>query len=165
MATHGVNETFVLLPATLNIAAPAGEINATRKYKGVSYGQVLADVTPRDFINTGIALKPFAPVHLEGGRNGAGDLIASWIRRTRTGGAWLSGADVPLGEASEQYRVNLYSAGFAALVKTYNVSANNAINYNVASQTADFGSPQATIYMGVAQAGSYGFGYETRGIL
>jgi len=54
----------------------------------------------------GVGLRPYAPCHLrlEGRR-------LSWVRRTRISGDGWDGADVPLGEAREAYRVRLVRAG------------------------------------------------------
>jgi len=35
-----------------------------------------------------------------------------WVRRSRSGWAWLSGSDTPLGEEVEAYRLTLSGAGF-----------------------------------------------------
>lgn len=54
----------------------------------------------------GVGLRPYAPCHLriEGRRLG-------WVRRTRIDGDGWDGADVPLGETREAYRVRLVRAG------------------------------------------------------
>jgi len=38
-------------------------------------------------------------------RQGNGDLVIRWTRRSRQGFAWVDGIDAPLGETREQYRV------------------------------------------------------------
>src|SRR3954468_10463114 len=43
-------------------------------------------------------------------RQDSGDLVLNWTRRSRQGFAWVEGIDAPLGEAHEQYRVNLNGA-------------------------------------------------------
>ncbi|WP_166504511.1 glycoside hydrolase TIM-barrel-like domain-containing protein [Thioclava sp. IC9] len=54
----------------------------------------------------GIGLRPLSPCHLHAGAQG-GDLRLSWVRRTRIGGDDWEALDVPLGEASERYRVRV----------------------------------------------------------
>ena len=39
--------------------------------------------------------------------DGAGNLECHWVRRSRLGWDWLDGVDVPLGCATETYRVSL----------------------------------------------------------
>jgi hypothetical protein len=49
-------------------------------------------------------------------RQASADLVLRWTRRSRQGFAWLDEIDAPLGETSEQYRVNMTgSAGSAVL--------------------------------------------------
>jgi hypothetical protein len=55
-------------------------------------------------------LRPYAPVHLRGTWLG-GDLALGWVRRTRVGGDAWDLADVPLGEAREQYLVRIEAGG------------------------------------------------------
>lgn len=51
---HAAGDTFVLLP-TLNVDAPAGELNLSLKYKAVTFGTAVADASAIDFTNTGEA--------------------------------------------------------------------------------------------------------------
>lgn len=55
-----------------------------------------------------IALRPLSPVHLTA-QFESGDIVLEWVRRTREDGDSWQGFDVPLGEASEQYQVVVYS--------------------------------------------------------
>ena len=55
---------------------------------------------------TGEGLKPLSPVHVRGKRT-AGDLAISWVRRTRIGGEGWDAVEVPLGEESERYEVDI----------------------------------------------------------
>jgi hypothetical protein len=50
-------------------------------------------------------LRPPSPINLAVERQSGGDLVISWMRRSRQGFAWVDGADAPLGEAREQYSV------------------------------------------------------------
>ncbi len=59
----------------------------------------------------GVALRPYAPVHLRVNDLAGGDKSISWVRRTRIGGDSWQGMEVPLGEASELYRVRVIEAG------------------------------------------------------
>ncbi len=55
----------------------------------------------------GAGLRPFAPVHLRVCHHGDGGHAVSWIRRTRVDGDVWNLPDVPLGEATELYRVQV----------------------------------------------------------
>ena len=54
----------------------------------------------------GLGLKPLSPVHVRGVRAG-GDVAISWIRRTRLGGDSWEAPEVPLGEDTESYEVDI----------------------------------------------------------
>jgi hypothetical protein len=100
------------------------------------------------FTNTGNGLRPFSPVYLHAGRDPvSGDVNLSWIRRTRLGGdAWLS--EVPLGEETEAYDVQILSG--STVLRTTRVPVPMLL-YTAAQQSADFGSPPASIAWRVAQ--------------
>lgn len=163
ISTHAASEVFVLLPTTINVTAPFAELGALRKYKAVTFGKTLASAASNDFTNNGIALKPYAPSSIDAGRDGSGNLTVEWMRRSRLGGAWLEGVEVQLNEAVEAYRVRVYTtSGYATVAREITTSTETA-SYTAAEQTTDFGSAQATIYIDVAQLGSYGYGYAARG--
>jgi hypothetical protein len=90
---------------------------------------------------------PWSPVHITGVRNG-GDLAITWVRRTRFGGVWADGVDVPLNEESERYEVDVMNGG--TVVRTIAVITPSA-GYTAAQQVADFGSVQSSITIRVYQ--------------
>lgn len=96
----------------------------------------------------GEALRPPAPVHLSAEYRG-GDLAIAWVRRSRSGWAWLSGSDTPLGEETEAYRLEISGAGFARTV----TCATPAYLYTEAQQAEDGVSGPLTI--DVVQIGTY----------
>jgi hypothetical protein len=67
----------------------------------------------RTFRFDGIGLRPYSPVHVRHVRASDGTVSVSWVRRTRVfGDDWLAD-EVPLGEASERYRVRIVKGGTA----------------------------------------------------
>lgn len=70
----------------------------------------LGDVAPLVAQVSGISLLPPAPVQLCATRQGT-DLLLRWTRRSRTGGAWQDGVDIPIGEQSEAYAIEIESGG------------------------------------------------------
>ena len=94
------------------------------------------------------ALTPLSPVHLRVNRVG-GDLDFSWIRRGRVEADRWEGADIPLGEEREEYRVEIAAPGGAAL-RTQTVSA-AAWLYPSAAILADFGAFPEEIELTVRQ--------------
>ena len=82
----------------------------------------------------GIGLRPLAPAHLRANLTQTGDFEFSWIRRTRIDGdSWLS-VEVPLGEDSESYQVQVLIAG--GIVREATIGLSNW-NYTAAMQVAD----------------------------
>lgn len=112
----------------------------------------------------GRALKPFAPVHLTARRSSGGDIALSWVRRTRAGGDSWETLDVPLGETSEAYEVDILDAGGA--VKRTLSATSPQVTYDAASQTADFGAPQAQVSVRVVQlSAAWGRGFAATALL
>ncbi|MFZ5615973.1 MAG: baseplate multidomain protein megatron [Pseudomonadota bacterium] len=87
----------------------------------------------RTFTGEARGLKPLSPVHVRAAQTPGGDIEISWIRRTRTGGDSWEGEDVPLSEAFERYRVEIYDG--ERLVRTAEVGTPA---YAYADIAADF---------------------------
>ncbi|MCW3834502.1 phage tail protein [Sphingomonas canadensis] len=64
---------------------------------------------------TGLSVVPPSPVHLRFGPGTEGTELR-WVRRSRAGWRWIDGADSPLGEESERYRVTIAPEGGEARV-------------------------------------------------
>ena len=111
--THAVSDRFVLLqPSALRrVPSNTDAIGSERDYKAVTLGSPLVAADAKSFTGDAVGLTPYAPAHLEATDNGDGTFDVSWIRRTRVGGEWRDYVDVPLGEASESYRVKVFSGG------------------------------------------------------
>lgn len=103
------------------------------------------------------ALLPLSPVHVKAVRKSGGIRI-SWIRRTRIDGdGW--GIEVPLGEDSEAYVLDIFSSG--AVVRRIACSVPEAL-YADADELADFGAPQSSLHLRVAQvSATVGAGHPT----
>jgi hypothetical protein len=97
---------------------------------------------------TGRGLRPLSPVHVRGTRSGGGDLAITWVRRTRIGGDTWEGIDVPLGEDSERYEIDILDG--STVKRTLSTNAASVV-YTAADQTADFGAPQASVHVRVTQ--------------
>ena len=105
----------------------------------------------------GIGLRPLSPVHLHARRGPGGDIELGWIRRTRIGGDNWAGLDVPLGEESEHYEVEIRDG--STVKRVIATDGPHAI-YSVADQVADFGSATfPTLDVAVRQlSASFGHG-------
>lgn len=154
-AGHLVGDRFVLLNTTLRRAPPVeSEIDLARYYKAVTLGTSLAAATPTSFANTGNGLRPRPPAHLRGGR-ASNDLYINWVRRALVQDEWRDGVDVDGGaNGTNLFRINVYSnSTYSTVVRTWTTAYSTGFNgtYTAAQQTTDFGSPQATVYVGVCE--------------
>lgn len=144
--SHRSGERFVLLSG--NLRRVAGEYQLSRQYKGVTYGKSLSSASDQAFALQSIGLKPFAPVHLRGSRDASSNLTITWVRRTRVQGDWRDYTDVPIGEASERYEIDILSG---TTVKRTLTATSPSVVYAAADQTTDFGSAQASISVKIYQ--------------
>jgi hypothetical protein len=152
MGSHSIGERFILLDARLQKdTLPDGLIGLPRSYKAVSMGLTLGAATAQSFTFNARSLKPYAPVHVTGVRDGAGNLTIRWVRRTRVGGSWRDYSDVPLSEASEAYAVEVLNG--SEVVRTL-TSSLPEMTYTAAEQITDFGSPQSSVPVKIYQLSS-----------
>lgn len=155
----------LLNEAVAQIAARPAERLAARFYR---WGPQALDIADPAWQQTTFATKavgrmPWSPVQIAGARNSSGDLTITWVRRTRFGGVWADGVDVPLNEESERYEVDVMDG--ANVVRTFPTTTPSA-NYSAAQQIADFGSAQGTISVRVYQiSASVGRGWPGAAII
>jgi len=151
--------------STLVRPAATADIGIMKRFRAVTFGTYINDAETLALTYQGASLKPYAPVLLGGGRNASGDVTINWVRRSRVGGAWSDYADVPIGEESESYEIEIWSSGYSTLKRTLTASTPTA-TYTAAQQTADFGGTQSTIYVRVYQLSAIvGRGYKLEGSL
>ncbi len=93
-------------------------------------------------------LRPLSPVHVRAVRQPDGIHI-SWIRRTRLGGDDWSAAEVPLGEESEQYQVDLLENNVD--VWSSETSLSSVVISNAEEAANLSGAPVSTVTMRIAQ--------------
>jgi hypothetical protein len=109
-----------------------------------------------------VALRPLSPVHLRARRAAAG-VTLSWIRRTRRDGDSWDAIEVPLGEDVEAYVIEVLDG---TSVKRTLGTASPSVLYAAADELADFGTPQATLAVRVAQlSASVGRGFAAEAVL
>jgi hypothetical protein len=96
----------------------------------------------------GVGLRPLSPTDIRARWDASGDIALSWIRRTRIGGDSWDQPDVPLGEDSEAYEIDIYHG--ADVVRTLTASS-TAATYALAGQIADFGVQQWSLTAAVYQ--------------
>ena len=83
-----------------------------------------------------IGLRPLSPVHLCARRQ-SGDLLLSWIRRTRLGGDNWDQTEVPLAEESESYDIEILDSG-GAVKRTISANPSATYIYTAAQIATDF---------------------------
>ncbi|HEX8449226.1 MAG TPA: phage tail protein [Allosphingosinicella sp.] len=130
---HVPGEPFLLIEAEslAAVEAPPGSLGGEARLLASGLGDPDGVLAVRTV--AGESMRPPAPVHLRARRLAGGDLAIAWVRRSRSGWAWLDGSDTPLGEESESYRLTLAGGGFA---KSVTVGA-PAFVYTAAEQSAD----------------------------
>jgi WD40 repeat protein len=150
---HAVGDRLIVLDATtMQRLGVSSEIGLTRYYKAVTFGKNFNPTGAIPFANTARGRECYAPTYVRGTRNGSGDLTITWYRRSRIGGEadWGDAiTDVPLGEDSEEYKVEIYNG--ATLVRTISDLASETTTYTAAQQVTDFGSAQSTVSIKVYQ--------------
>jgi hypothetical protein len=92
-------------------------------------------------------LRPLSPAHVSAARDGSGVQLR-WIRRTRIDGDSWEAQDVPLGEQFEKYQIDILSG--TIVLRTLDALAPTAL-YAAADEITDFGSPQSTLSVRIAQ--------------
>lgn len=159
MSEHVAGERFVLLDGAVSkLVMPNQFLGMAKLYKPVSFGERLADVAAYEFFYEGRAFKPYSPVHVQGVRDGSGNLALSWVRRARAGGDWRDGVDVPLHEFREVYEVDILNLG--TVLRTITDVLSPGLTYSALEQTEDFGAVQSAVNVAVYQVSAMvGRGY------
>jgi hypothetical protein len=151
---------FVLLNAQVEtIASGLDALERTLQLRVVAAGRDIGDASALALAVTpqATALRPLSPVHVKASRD-TGGVTFTWIRRTRIDGdSWVG--EVPLGEDSEQYTLEVLSGG--DVVRTLNATTPTAL-YAAADELADFGAPQTSLSVRVTQlSATVGAGFAT----
>jgi hypothetical protein len=106
-------------------------------------------------------LLPLPPCHLSAIRDGSGDVLLSWTRRSRADADGWALTEVPLDSAPESYAVTILDG--AEVLRTLAVGSPSA-TYTAAEQAADFGALPDHFDFGIAQASAlYGPGHRAAG--
>jgi hypothetical protein len=114
---HEPGEDFVLLEqgSLVRLEAPADSIGASAR---VSASDGLSSQVVAERRIEGETVRPPSPVHLRARRLAEGDVLVSWVRRSREGWNWAGGAETPLAEEEEAYRLVIAGSGFERTVRS-----------------------------------------------
>jgi hypothetical protein len=158
IGTHALGERFVLLNDTLaEIAMQESDIGRAITLTSVTAGVAEEDGNSAAVSYQANSLRPYAPVHLRGSRDSAGNLTVTWVRRARINAEWRDKVDVALDEATEQYEVQAWHLG--VLRRTWQPATTN-VTYSAAEQNTDMGSLPAALTFKICQISArVGAGY------
>jgi hypothetical protein len=156
--------SFVILDTSIfEVSMTASDRNLAYNWK---YGPAPFDVgdpayTTAQETFTGVGLRPYAPCHITGTRDGSHNLTLAWIRRDRDPAAdsWDS-IEIPMSETSEAYAIDIMSG---STVKRTLTASSPTVAYTAAQQVTDFGATQASIAVRIYQI-SQTFGRGSPGI-
>jgi hypothetical protein len=137
-------------------------LNQVRYYKAITLG---ADQNSTGIVQTlalaGRDLKPYAPCHITGSRDGSNNLTIQWQRRTRLGAKNIAGGILALAEDAESYDVVIVDGGGNVLRTFAGVVPNSGINwvspafphvlYSAANQTSDGLTPGNPVHVIIYQ--------------
>ncbi|MBN2760891.1 MAG: glycoside hydrolase/phage tail family protein [Rhodobacteraceae bacterium] len=118
------------------IPLPRDMLGVERGYRIGPAARPIDDASQRDFSLTarGVGLRPYRPAHLRARLTAAGDLVVSWLRRTREGGDAWGSADVPLSEAFEHYLLRVVMGNQVLREQTLDAPQ---FSYSAAMQASD----------------------------
>lgn len=170
MTGHTVRERVVLIRGAgiRRIVLNNSDLGIPFYYKGVAIGRSLSSATPETFTDNAVGLKPFSPIDVRATRDGSNNVTFTWHRRTRLTVRMIGplGISIPLGEDSEAYKVEIYSAGSPlTLLRTISVASETA-SYSAAQQVTDGLTPGDPINVRVYQISStIGAGYPLEAVV
>jgi hypothetical protein len=133
---HAVWDRFIMLDPANITPVNDGDINrysmvssmigVAQTYKVVSLHEDPQESTGTEFTNNALGLKPYAPTQVAGSRDGSNNLTITWVRCGRIENGWNDLRDVPVGEDSEAYEIDIYDTddgSFGTVIATYETSS------------------------------------------
>ncbi|GAA0656835.1 hypothetical protein FHT00_002367 [Sphingomonas insulae] len=116
IGTQRAGNRFALIEpdGVASIALPVSAIG--RRLRVLASGTGDAEPVEATIVVSGASVAPPAPVHVSANDLPDGGLVIAWTRRSRAGWSWIDGADVPLAEEAERYRVTVTAGGEERIV-------------------------------------------------
>jgi hypothetical protein len=146
---HAVHDRFIMLDISSITAINTGDlgryvmasglIGVAQSYKVTSLHEDPQESASFEFTNNALGLKPYAPTDVRGSRDGSNNLTITWKRSGRISNGWDDYVDIPLGEDSEAYEIDVYASNdgsYTTLKRTIEVTSETA-SYTAAQQTSD----------------------------
>lgn len=149
ITTHASGSRVVLLDGAVQfIQNDLSERGTARNFKAATSGLAIATVAPTSFTWDARTLKPLSVVDATGSRDGSNNLTINWKRRTRLGGHWADSIDVPLGEETESYEIDIMSG--VTVLRTITATS-ETVGYTAAEQTTDGLTPGDPVEVNIYQ--------------
>lgn len=148
-----VGSTFVLLDtAVVPLLRGLESLGRPSLWRAAAAGRDHADPFAVAFSvdPSTVALRPLSPVHVRARRTEDG-IDIRWIRRTRVNGDGWEISEVPIGETDERYLIEIRDE--ESVVRAVETQSPGFL-YASAIETADFGAPQSTLSIRIAQVSS-----------
>jgi len=148
---HEIGEPFVLVERDSLVFpdVPPG----TGLVRVLAVGMADAQPPEQRLVQPGRALLPLSPAHVRALAQPNGDTEIGWVRRSRNGWRWLDGADAPLVEEAERYRLTLTpDAGQPCVAER----AEPELIYSAADRAADRAAGATRVTVAICQLGSFG---------
>ena len=142
--------TVVLLSnALLALGSGASALGLAETYK---VGPASRDYTDASYVTLtatpgALALMPYHPVQARAQRSAAG-VTLTFIRRGRLGSDAWDQIEIPLGESSEAYQIDVLNNGIVK--RTLSASA-PLVLYAASDELSDFGAPQSALSLAIFQ--------------
>lgn len=143
--THAIGDRFILLDTAsiYRIAIADARLGTSITYRVVPYDEEASGQPSTAVTYHGRAYWPYAVAHLAATDAGGGNYAVTWTRRDRLDGEWRDGVEVPMSEAAESYRVEVwdgatldYSATVATPSATVPAVAGNTVTvYQISAKT------------------------------
>lgn len=153
MTLHQAGDSIVLLtdPDVVFVSMPSASIGAEYQYRGITAGQSIDSDLSRALTYTAVNLKPLSGVYPRASKSPANDWTINWIRRGRLSPEWRNLVDVPVGESTEAYEIDIFSSSAFTTLKRTLTSTTPQVVYTSAQQVTDFGSVQSVLYVKIYQ--------------
>ena len=114
------------------------DIGRTLHIKAATPGLDLTVATTVEFIFSGNTLRPLAPCHVTGTRDGSNNLSIGWQRHTRSNVRLLGVGALPYGEDIDNYKIEILSMTEPyTILRTIWVTNATVASYTAAEQAAD----------------------------
>jgi GTA TIM-barrel-like domain/Putative phage tail protein len=157
LPNRAVGADFVLLNRAV-VQPRDGALTAIWRFGPSQFDSGHASYVELSTEGRGRGLRPLSPAQLRIAADG-GDIVFTWIRRTRIEGDPWELAEVPLGEDTEAYRIEILDG--AAVKRSADVTK-PFYRYLASDITADFGTAPSAFTIGVAQlSATFGAGAKT----